>query len=528
MIKQIKNLTKLQMKNLYGVNVFCFTKDKKEKTRKISLAIVYIFLIIMACGYIGMTTFGYISIGLAKIVPAYLIMLSSILILFFSIFKAGSVIFQKNAYDILCSLPISQTAIVVSRFIRMYVENLLLTFVVMLPGIAVYGVMVRPEISFYLIGVVVTLFIPLIPVTIATFLGALITAIASRMKHKSLVSVVLSILLFAGIMLGTAKLSVMEDDFSVQMMQNLSNIVLDAIESIYPPAIWLGSAMLNNNFLTCFICIVGALFVFAIMIAVISANFHWICRGLYSTSAKHNYQMERLKKESVLGALYKRECKRYFSSSVYVTNTMISPVMAVLFSAAFLAFGVERIQQTLQVPVDIRGAIPFTLASIFCIMTTTCTSISLEGKEWWIVKSLPIKTKDVLDSKILLNLSLILPFFLMSEVLLIIALQPDFVELIWLLVIPIIMILFGCILGITVNLKMPVFDWENEVVIVKQSASAMIGGIGGFIIVLLCMILVLVFPAEYANLVKVAICVVITFVTAFLYKKNNAVNLQEL
>ena len=207
---------------------------------------------------------------------------------------------------------------------------------------------------------------------------------------------------------------------------------------------------------------------------------------------------------------------------------MISPVMAVLFSAAFLAFGVERIQQTLLVPVDIRGAIPFTLASIFCIMTTTCTSISLEGKEWWIVKSLPIKTKDVLDSKVLLNLSLILPFFLMSEVLLIIALQPDFVELIWLLVIPIIMIFFGCILGITVNLKMPVFDWENEVVIVKQSASAMIGGIGWFIIVLLCMILVLVFPAEYANLVKVVICVVITFVTAFLYKKNNAVNLQEL
>ena len=95
MIKQIKNLTKLQMKNLYGVNVFCFTKDKKEKTRKISLAIVYIFLIIMACGYIGMTTFGYISIGLAKIVPAYLIMLSSILILFFQYLRQEALFFKK-------------------------------------------------------------------------------------------------------------------------------------------------------------------------------------------------------------------------------------------------------------------------------------------------------------------------------------------------------------------------------------------------------------------------------------------------
>ena len=121
MIKQIKNLIKLQLVNLYGMNVFRFTKDKKEKMRKRGLAFVYVLLIIMACGYIGTTTFGYIFIGLAEMIPAYLIMLSSLLILFLSIFKVGSVIFQKNAYDILCSLPISQTAIVVSRFISMYV-----------------------------------------------------------------------------------------------------------------------------------------------------------------------------------------------------------------------------------------------------------------------------------------------------------------------------------------------------------------------------------------------------------------------
>ena len=236
MIKQIKSLTKLQLKNLYGLNVFRFTKDKKEKARKGSLLIIYIFLILMACGYIGLATFGYISLGLGEMIPAYLIMLSSFMILFFAIFKAGSVIFQKNAYDILCSLPLSQTAIVVSRFIRMYVENLLLSFIVMVSGILVYGVMERPEISFYLIGIIVTLFIPLIPITIATFLGAVITAIASRMKHKSMVSAFLSILLIAGIMFGGSKLSAMEEDFSVEMLQNMLDMVSAVIEKMYPPA----------------------------------------------------------------------------------------------------------------------------------------------------------------------------------------------------------------------------------------------------------------------------------------------------
>ena len=528
MIKQIKDLTKLQLVNLYGMNVFRFTKDKKEKTRKRALTILAVFLIIMACGYIGMSTFGYVLIGLAEMVPAYLIMLSSLLILFFSIFKAGSVIFQKNAYDILGSLPISQTAIVISRFVRMYVENLLIALVVMISGTLVYGVMVKPGISFYLTGMLVTIFIPLIPITIATLFGALITAIASRMKHKSLVSAVLSLLLFLGIMLGTSQLAGTEEDFSVQMLQNLSGILHKTIESIYPPAIWLGSAMLSGNFVKCFICVAGALLVFALVMAVISKNFHWICRGLYSTSAKHNYQMGNLKKESVLGALYKRELKRYFSSSSYVVNTMMGPVMAVVFSITILVMGVDKIQQRLGIPIDIKGAVPFVLAGIFCVMTTTCTSISLEGKEWWIVKSLPIKTKDLLDSKLLLNLSLILPFFLVSEVVITIALKPDYLELVWMIVIPVIMILFGCVFGITINLKIPVFEWDNEVVIVKQSASAAIGGLGGCVIIMLCTVPVLLASAEYAGLVKLIICAVIFGITYLLYQKNNGVNLQEL
>ena len=132
MMKQIKTLTKLQLQNLYGLNVFRYTKDKKKKKTTIGLGVVWALLIVMIATYIGGATFGYVYLGLAEIVPAYLIMLASLVILAFAIFKAGSVIFQENAYDILCSLPVSQTAIVVSRFLRMYVENLLLTLLLLL------------------------------------------------------------------------------------------------------------------------------------------------------------------------------------------------------------------------------------------------------------------------------------------------------------------------------------------------------------------------------------------------------------
>ena len=101
-------------------------------------------------------------------------------------------------------------------------------------------------------------------------------------------------------------------------------------------------------------------------------------------------------------------------------------------------------------------------------------------------------------------------------------------ELVWLVLLPLILITFSQVFGLAINLKMPVFDWENEVSVVKQSASAAIGGLGGFVVILLCMVPVLLVPAEYSNLVKGALCILFAVVTWILYNKNNKVNLQDL
>ena len=101
-------------------------------------------------------------------------------------------------------------------------------------------------------------------------------------------------------------------------------------------------------------------------------------------------------------------------------------------------------------------------------------------------------------------------------------------ELVWLVLLPLVLIVFSQVFGLTVNLKIPVFDWENEIDIVKQSASAALGGIGGFVIILVCLVPILLVPVEYGNLVKGALCIVFAVVTWILYNKNNKVNLQEL
>lgn len=177
-----------------------------------------------------------------------------------------------------------------------------------------------------------------------------------------------------------------------------------------------------------------------------------------------------------LHALCRREFKRYFSSSVYVTNTIIGPVMGTILSAALLSAGGDYIAALLPASFNLRDLVPFGLSGIFCMMNATSTSISLEGKSWWLVKSLPLATKTILDAKILMNLLLLLPFYLVSEIMLILALRPTGLAAVWFVLIPVLIAVFSCVYGITMNLRFPVFDWASEVNVVKQSASATLVG----------------------------------------------------
>ena len=530
--KQFETLTKLQLVNLYGMNVYRNLKDPKEKKKKFWLGVAYAFVIIVMMFYVGGLTFGYVHIGLADILPAYLIMIASLVILMFSIFKAGNIIFQKNFYDILSSLPVKNSSIVISRFIRMYVENVLLTLAVMLPAVVVFGVLVKPTWSFYVIGLIVTAFIPLLPITISVFVGALIMAVSSRSKHKNLVSILLSVVLIVAIMLGGMQLSTVEENIDIEAIQNMLHMVLDIIDSIYPPAVWLGQAMLTGDFLTCIGCVGAGIFVFAIVMWLVSANYKWISAGLYSTSAKHDYKMENLEKTHMLGALYKREFKRYFASSVYVTNTIVSPIMGMLFAVAMFFVGPEQLDRAAVefyaesgMMLQIRNMLPMMLAMTFCMMPITAVSISMEGKQWWIIKTLPIKAKDLLDSKLLMNLSIIGPFYLLSVILVSIGQKVNFMEFVWILFVPLVAMLFSCVFGQTVNLKMAVFDWENEVSIVKQSASAFVGGIVPFFVMIPITFGAMLIPIQYKNLCMLMFCLVVGVVTVVLYRKNSKVDL---
>ncbi len=531
--KNIRLLTKVQTCNLFGGNEFRHTKDKKRRSRWIAMAATVCFLVVVLIFYVAALCVGLTVLGMANLIPEYLFTITSLVIFFFTMLKAGSVIFQKKGYDILMSLPVSAADITISRFLTMYVSNLLISALVMLPGIVIYGIASRPPLLSYLFAVLGTVLLPLLPITLATVFGAGVTAISSRMRHKSIVSALLTIVIAIGLIAVSSVFGGSVENFTEKMLQNFAETVSSQLRHLYYPAAWFGNAVVQGSALAFFLLLAVSAAVFAVTIFLVQHYFRQICTALFSTSAKNDYKAEHLRASSVTAAMFRREMKHYFSSSIYVSNTLIGYILMAAASVALAVIGPERLFHLLDGNGDMDFAklipriLPFFLSLLATIMPTTACSISMEGKHWWILETLPVKSCDVWNGKILVNLTLVGPAYLLSVICCLLAVKPTLPEAIWMILIPALYILFSSVAGITVNIALPLMDWDNEVRVVKQSASVAVTMLVDFISIAIPVILLLALPLSY-HIIAGIWCAVLAASTALLYRLNGKKQLTQI
>ncbi len=504
MTRQIRLLTKLSLYNFFGLNEFRFTKDSKKKTRYYLFALLWLLLLAMMGGYICALSYGLIYMDMGNLVPAVLVMCVSLVSFLFTMIKAEPVLFHKSSYESLIALPVTIRSIIVSRFLSMYFTNLLLGMLVMLPGMAVYGILQHPGLTFYLYGVLSVLFLPLLPLTLASMLGALIAGISSRWRRKNLVAILLTLLLVSAIMAGSLLMGQLEEEQLVTALQEIALMLETRVGRSYPPALWVADAMVQGNAGAMFLFLGVSIGAFLLFLEALRPFYGKICSLLSAREAKGNYRMAQLKANSVLKSLTERELRRYFSSTVYVTNTLMGPLLMLLMAAAILFMGVEPVESMLGMSGIVGKTLPVFMGLLPAMLPMTACSISMEGKQWWMLQTLPITRTQMIWSKVGANLLVSLPFYLLSELLLFIALRPDPIDLAWLLIIPMAYILFSARTGLAINEKFPIFDWENEVRPVKQGAASLLTLLATSLSALAPMVVLIACPTVPAHAVYAA------------------------
>jgi ABC-2 type transport system permease protein len=203
---------------------------------------------------------------------------------------------------------------------------------------------------------------------------------------------------------------------------------------------------------------------------------------------KLRYKETTVKNAGVEQALLRKELKRFTSSANYMMNCGLGLVFMVV-AAVFLLIKGDLILQYIPLLSSIdEGIVPMGMTAMVCMMTSmndiTAPSISLEGKNLWILQVLPVDPWKVLKAKIQLQLMLsaIPMLFLIVSMLIVVRPEAGFV-----IVMPITVVLFAvfmALLGLVLNLKAPNLTWTNEIVPIKQSMSVMLTMFGGMGLVL--------------------------------------------
>ncbi len=468
-------MIKILLKNKLSAMLFSMLgKNKKSengkgKGRTALFIVLYIYLAVCML-FLSVTMSLSLAVTLIPMGASWLYFsiftIASLSILFIlSIFETKSELFECRDNDLLLSMPIPERALVIARISTVLLINYAVEAFVMLPAIIFYAV-----ISHDFIGVIgaliVSLAVPLLATSLASGIGAVLAAVSRRMRKNSFITLALALAFFALYFVAIGALtSGMDEIFTGVDVENLKAnfkiLVFIGNASLLKPLPLIGVVLLS-------------LAVSALVYFIIAKNYFKIAtdnRG----AKKAKYRERRYENRGAVTALTGKELRKFFSSTTYMLNSALGIIFLVVLSVlAIVERGALETTVSGMFPGVSAGAIlpPLMIAGIVlcsCTNMISASALSLEGKNLWVIKSLPVSDTAVLLSKSLPQIIVCTPPTLLAAVLMFIASGAAPIYIPFFILTPFVANVLFAFLGLIFNIVSPRFDFDNEAQPIKQS-----------------------------------------------------------
>ena len=502
------------------------SSKKRSAASYVVMAVLYAVLILC---FAFLSTTMAISLG-AALIPLNaswlyfaIFMLASVSFLFiFSIFETKAELFECKDNDLILSMPIKPKDIVLSRISMVLIYNYLEQAVIMLPAIIVYLVF-----SHDLIGAIgaslISLFLPLFSTALASGVGYAVAWITKKIKNNSFIILFISLAFLLAYFFGYGKL-----------MEGMEHVLEAEGESLLvsrenAPILYLIGSSAHFAPL-------GFLFVIATSVAsalvaylIITKNYIKIISGSKNGN-KIAYKRDKSVQKSALYSLTLKEMRRFISSATYMLNGAIGYVFLLIAGIAALikrndiltAISALVADTPLSADDFLSPLLTCVIILILSMSMISASALSLEGKNLWIPKTLPISDKEVLLSKALPQIIISLPPTLICSVLFIIAAGTPIKYWAFVILTPILANVSFSFFGLIINILCPKFNYENEAQVVKQSLSVFlvmtIQALIGIALIILNFVLALMNLALLAMIITllIFICLSVLFLCLLL------------
>ncbi len=478
----LANLLKIYYKNSFSFKRLFGFDLKKSKTKAILIGIGIVYGFVALLGLFGWMFFDLgktlNDMGQIHILLSFLGVFLIVFPVFLTLFLASGSLFYYKDYDIVGHLPIKSRTIFTAKLIVMISLLYAVAIIGVLPIIFSYFYWQGFNILSFVLVIVLGLTLPLIPIAIFSLLSLGIALVTSKIRFGKLLYIILLFILLFGFMF----LMFQFNEVEINPLTGQIDLFKGLGES-YPPLKWFIEAVANHDWLSALYLFGshGLLFVGFIVGAEKLANVT-NKRGIRSVT-HHRKGKAKLQQTDIVITLVKKEFKRLFSSVNYAINTLFGVVIVLVLSIASLFFA-DDIMRFLSA--EMGGMVEFELIIVFLMgfsiaMTTTpAVSLSLEGPQLWVIKSLPIKPSKIMFSKVTMNMILIIPMVCIGTILFGVTSQINLVNQILMIIL---LTMFGftaSLIYAVINMFTPKFKFSNEVEVVKQSLSVILAIFAGF------------------------------------------------
>ena len=464
----------------HDMNLFKINTKKSRGLSKILFPIILTLYLMFIMGmYSEMLIQELEKTHLEFVVLTLFGLVVSIISLLEGIYKSGPLLFNCRDDDLMLSLPLKKSTILFIRVLKFYVFELLYNTLFILPAMVVYAYHVNPSWTYYLSSLIAIFILPIIPIVLSTIIGFITTFLSSKVKRKNIFQTIFSM----AIILFCLYLSYGMDSFITHIAEKASSLHEVIVRLYYPVGAYI---TLVNNFdiMILFKFIIMHLVIFGFIILILSKGYFNINSSIKKekvrSKKKSNYI---IKARTKYNAFIRKELNRFFSTPVFIMNAgfglVLFLIVCVIVCIKFDNIALTIVEESENIGLDmIKSYLPLIMFGLVCfssLMTSiTSSMISLEGKSFNILKSLPLKPLEIVLYKILTALVIMVPCIILGDIIIFIRFGFDIISMILILLASIILPFVSEMIGIMINLKYPKMDATNNTEVVKQSLSALV------------------------------------------------------
>ena len=470
----MKTLLRLRFRALFAGVAAKGRKKKKVSKGAVALyCLLIVYLIVAVFGMMGMLFHSlaepYHAIGLDWLYFAIACLMGLGFGTLGSVFSTQSQLYDAKDNDLLLSMPILPGTILLSRMIPLLALNGLFIGSVILPAIAVYAIYVEFSIAHILLQLLALVGVTLLAQAISCLLGWVLHLALSRL-NKSAAS-----MLFMVVFLGVYFYLYSQAESLLTAMAQNGQQIADALHSWAWPLYAAGRGCIGDVPKLAIFLAIGAA-ALSLVWAILSATF------LRSATVRHSGRRKKLSlkdstQRSPTAAIVRKELGKFFGTPVYLTNMGLGILMMAALTVAGIIFRDDVSMLLMLLGLEDNSRYLIILALLSYLGTTMCVStpsVSLEGKNLWILKSLPISSKGILLAKLATHCLLTVPATVICSSVLCIVYRCSAVSSLLCILISILLCLTNGLLGMICGIKWARLDYISEAYPCKQSVSVLV------------------------------------------------------